>query len=62
MKTPWVMWIVTVDSVSEFVDSMSGFHLKLDILYNLLRDNYAAYGEATIRISNDSSQSSVLKN
>jgi hypothetical protein len=51
-----------VHSVSEFVDSMSGMDLKLDISYSLLRDNYAAYDEATIRISNKSSQSSVLKN
>jgi hypothetical protein len=39
MKTPWVIGIVKVHSVSEFVDSMSGFRLKLDILYNLLCDN-----------------------
>jgi len=39
MKTSWVIGIVKVHSVSEFVDSMRGFRLKLVILYNLLRDN-----------------------
>jgi hypothetical protein len=38
MKTPWVVGIVKVHTVSEFVDSMRGFRLKLDILYYLLRD------------------------
>ena len=39
MKTPWVVGIVKEHFVSEIVDSMSGFRLKLDIPYNQLYDN-----------------------